>query len=44
LLFGFSGALDKARNEKECDDLSSGGSGDGALARGIHLEALTEPL
>ena len=31
-------------DDKECDNLGSDGSGDSALARGIHLDALTEPL
>jgi hypothetical protein len=44
LFFGFLEALDEARDEKECDDLGSGGFGDSVLAYGIYLEALTKPL
>jgi hypothetical protein len=44
LFFGFLGALNKAHDKKECNDLGFDGFGDGVLAREIYLEALTEPL
>jgi hypothetical protein len=44
LLFGFLRALDKARDKKDYNNLGSDGSDNNALAREIHLKALTEPL